>query len=266
MSNVRYRLDLAFVGTGSQGWQSQKNGKGLQDLLRRAVQEIALGGRIPVGCSRTDSGVHARRYSAHVAGGAIRTCEQVLLGLNAALPGKMRIYRTALVGGGFHARYSCVQKTYRYHWHRGSVVPPPQIPFVHKWSGPLDEQAMARAAALFEGLHDFSQLTTAEGRQKGAAKNIDRCVLTRDSDLLVLEVRGRSFLHRMVRMIAGALLAVGTNRLDAGSLERVLAGQKPPCSIPALPARGLTLWDVSFSEHDVIEIAGSFPGGRDWPV
>jgi len=259
----RVRLDLSYAGTGYRGWQSQARGATVQDVLESALRSVQAGAGRPVGCSRTDAGVHARRFTAHVDLTAGRRPDQLLKGLNAALPPEVRVHRVGEVSAEFHARYGCTGKTYRYFLHLGPVVPPPLAPFVWMWQGTLDEGAMREAAALFAGEHDFSAFTTAEGRERTTSRTLTDCRWERRGPLLVLTVEGPSFLHRMVRCIAGALAAVGTGRLDGRHLSRALAGDTSVL-LHALPSQALHLWEVRYPEAAESETYGRWPEAPSW--
>lgn len=261
----RLRLDLAFVGTPFRGWQSQARGATVQDALEAALRAVEAGASRPVGCSRTDAGVHARRYTAHVEVSAQRRPDQLLKGLNANLPPEVRVYRATSVGEDFHARYACTGKVYRYVLHMGPVVPPPLAPFVWMWQGPLEEAAMAQAAGLFLGEHDFSAFTTAEGRAKTTLRTIRSLKITRRGPLLEIVVEGPSFLHRMVRCMAGALAAVGTGRLERRHLERALSGDTSVL-LHALPAQALHLWEVAYPAGAEGDTFGGWPEAPSWPL
>jgi len=242
----RLRLDLAFVGTGLSGWQAQKDGSTLQDLLDDALKDIGHDGRRVVGCSRTDAGVHARAFTAHVDTDLDRSSKALLSGLNAHLPSTVRVYRAGWVRDDFHARYSCTEKTYRYNIYRDPVVPPFLAPYVLRWKGPLDSEIMDLASRAFLGEHDFALFTTAYGRTRNTVRTITRCRVEERGPLLVLRVSGPSFLHRMVRLIGGALVAAGAGRLGPGQIPAMLSGHPPGCQVPALPAGGLVLWDIAY--------------------
>lgn len=262
-SSRRLRLDLSFVGTSFRGWQAQKKGLTVQDALETALRKVEAQATRPLGCSRTDSGVHARRFNAHVDVAASRRLEQLLKGLNTNLPPDIRIHRIAHVVADFHARYQSLGKTYRYFLYMDHVVPPPLAPFVWQWQGPLNEKAMGEASQLFLGEHDFSAFTTAEGRERNCARTIRTCGVERRGPLLVLTVEGPSFLHRMVRCIAGALTGVGTGRLSQVSVERALRGD-PGAIIQALPAQALHLWEVHYPEVPSQDIYGEWPEPPSW--
>jgi tRNA pseudouridine38-40 synthase len=184
-------------------------------------------------------------------------------GLNTALPPEIRVYRAAEVPSEFHARYACTGKTYRYFLHMGPVVPPPLAPFVWMWQGPLEERAMAEAAGLFLGEHDFSAFTTAEGRERNIRRTLTACGLERRGPLLVLTVEGPSFLHRMVRCIAGAITAAGTGRLERRHLSAALAGDTSVL-LHALPSQALHLWEVWYPEDAGDGSCAGWPGAPSW--
>lgn len=264
---ARLRMDLFFVGTPFKGWQLQARGTTVQGLVDEALGAIGHQGAKVVGCSRTDAGVHARTYTAHVDTPLRRAPSPVLKGLNANLPAEVRVYRCAWADPAFHARYSSIRKSYRYHLYLGPVVPPALAPFVWHWHGDLDRAAMGKACGAFLGEHDFENFTTGEGREKNTRRTIDGCRWEQRGPLLVLHVTGRSFLHRMVRCMAGALVGVGTGRLSERDLRAALEKGYGGPQIPALPAQGLALWEVNYpGELEPKEWSGAFPEGPVFPL
>jgi tRNA pseudouridine38-40 synthase len=179
----------------------------------------------------------------------------------------VRVYRVGWAPEAFHARYASSGKEYRYHLFLGPVVPPALFPFLWQWQGELDLDAMDKASRQFVGEHDYSAFTTADGREKNTIRRIDRCQWERRGSLLVLHVTGHSFLHRMVRCMAGALVGVGTGRLSSEVVANALEGSMEGPQIPALPAQGLVLWEVHYPpEVDVKQSFGTFPDGPFFPL
>ena len=264
----RLRLDLGFLGSSYRGWQVQSRGITVQGLMDEAFKRIDHRGGKILGCSRTDSGVHALRFSAHLDTGLVRPLPAILKGLNANLPSDVRVFRVGWAPTDFHARYASTGKAYRYHLYLGPVVPPALHPFVWQWQGELDARAMESAASAMVGEHDFAAFTTADGREKNTRRTITECRWERRGDLLVLHVSGPSFLHRMVRCIAGLLVAVGGGRLgEVGDVAYALTGALDGPQIPALPAQGLTLWSVNYPESmEPVESYGGFPEEPMFPV
>ncbi len=258
------KLDISFVGTGLHGWQSQAKGNTGHDELAAALRSIQVGASSLTGCSRTDSGVHARRFCAHVDLTKQRSCEQVLKGLNAALSPKMRIHRVTAVSGEFHARFGSEGKAYKYFLYLGPVAPPALAPYLWAWQGALDPARLSKAARLFEGTHDFSLFTTADGRERNTTRQVKSCLAERSGDFLVITVEGPSFLHRMVRCIAGALVAIGSGKMDEAELAAALSGQRSKTIIHALPAQALHLWEIAYGRQEASESFGEWPKPPAW--
>lgn len=260
----RLRLDLSFVGTRLHGWQSQAKGKTGQDELEAALASIQTGHSKLMGCSRTDSGVHARRFCAHVDVSQRRSCEQVLKGLNAALPPEIRLHRVSAVSSEFHARFACSGKTYKYFLYLDPVAPPALAPYLWAWQGQLDTARMAKAASLLEGEHDFTLFTTADGRERNTRRTVTSCRVSINGPLLIINVQGPSFLHRMVRCMAGALTAIGSGRLAESDLLAALTGNSHGITVHALPAQALHLWDIAYPTAEPAETYGDWPRPPSW--
>ncbi len=131
----RIKIDLSFVGTGFNGFQLQKNGRTVQGELESALDEIGFPPKT-VCCSRTDGGVHARRYTAHCADHEPgRKCSEILKGLNRNLPETILANAVSRAAPGFHARYSSLEKTYRYFIYVGDAAPPPVAPSLTRCAG-----------------------------------------------------------------------------------------------------------------------------------
>ena len=54
-----YLIKIEYDGTKFVGWQSQKNGKSIQDTIEIALKKILKKNTKIMGAGRTDKGVHA---------------------------------------------------------------------------------------------------------------------------------------------------------------------------------------------------------------
>ena len=54
-----YLIKIEYEGTNFVGWQSQKNGKSIQDCVEKALKRVLKTKTRIVGSGRTDKGVHA---------------------------------------------------------------------------------------------------------------------------------------------------------------------------------------------------------------
>ena len=60
-----YHLKIEYLGTGFVGWQIQKNGLSIQEVVENAISKFLRYKIRLIGSGRTDSGVHAFEQSAH---------------------------------------------------------------------------------------------------------------------------------------------------------------------------------------------------------
>ncbi len=118
------RLTLAYDGTDLQGWQVQPGRPTVQGLVMDACARI-LGEPVKVtGASRTDAGVHALRQVASLRTASPLEPQRLLRGLNAVLPGAVRVLEACETPAGFDARRSALGKRYLYLIDRGAVAQP----------------------------------------------------------------------------------------------------------------------------------------------
>lgn len=151
-------LWLAYKGTNYSGFQVQPNGVTVCAVVQDAMQSV-FGTRPDVkGCSRTDAGVHARRFALNFHYDGRIPVQRIPLALNARLPMDVRALAAQQVPDDFHARYAAHAKTYHYRLRCSAVDDPFDYETCHRVNGPLDLAAMQAAAAHFVGRHDFLAL------------------------------------------------------------------------------------------------------------
>lgn len=249
---MNYKLTLQYDGTEFHGWQLQNSLRTVQGELTRALS--LLDGRdVTVhGSGRTDAGVHAEGQVASVVlERAIRT-EKLRLAINANVDHDLRVFRVEEVDDHFHARYSAVQKSYRYRIINSHVVSPFWVRYAHQESRALDLDAMKAAAKLFPGKHDWTAFSAAQSDVEDRVRTIsyiDVSVLEDQrarSQVIEITVTADGFLRYMVRALTGALLAIGRHEIDESDLAQAVENGVRPLSIVTAPARGLTLLSVAY--------------------
>jgi tRNA pseudouridine38-40 synthase len=247
----RFKLTIAYDGSGYCGWQRQINGLAVQQTLEEAL--AALNGGDPVaaaGAGRTDAGVHALGQTASC--DLPRTWDPGVLqnALNGLLPVDVRVMRVEVVNGAFHARSSAVSKLYRYTADLAVVQLPTRRLYAAHIRSTLDPVSMRQLAAAYVGEHDFAALASAGGSVKTTVRHITRSELRFTHDTLIYEVEASGFLRKMVRSLVGGLIAIGRGTANLVELREALAGgdrQRWPA--PA-PAHGLTLVSVSYPQKE----------------
>src|SRR5512135_1988777 len=155
---MKFKLKVAYDGTGYEGWQVQKIGTGVQEKVEGALAKLFPSRPRLHSSSRTDTGVHALGMVAHfeVPQTECRmTPEKLALAINAWLPQDIRVLAAARARAGFHARFDATAKQFRYFvWNQPAMNPLIRHTAWHV-PRPLDLKAMRRAASFFRGKHDF---------------------------------------------------------------------------------------------------------------
>jgi len=195
---------------------------------------------------RTDTGVHAVGQVIHFETTVTRTQRSWVLGANANLPGDICLLWARPVPGAFHARFSARSRRYRYvllnRW-----VRPAALKGKVTWEPrPLDEARMRAAAAALRGEHDFSSFRALACQAKSPIRTIYELSVTREQDLVYIDVHANAFLHHMVRNIAGVLLAIGTGERAVSWVEELLALRDRARGGVTAPAHGLYLVGVRY--------------------
>ena len=246
------KVTVSYDGTEFSGWQVQPHANTVQGALASAIGRITGEKVLPQGSGRTDAGVHAlAQVMTFVTESSVPT-ENFLKALNDILPGSVRVLGVREAPPEFHARHSARAKTYRYRIYRESICPPFLARYVWHYPYPLDEQAMAGAAALVVGEHDFTSFAAVDperGRGDDPVSNV-RTIFSsaweRAGEELIYSVRGSGFLHHMVRNLVGTFILVGRDTLQVEEIPRILAARQRSAAGPTAPASGLYLVSVEY--------------------
>jgi tRNA pseudouridine38-40 synthase len=231
----RLRLTLEYDGTDFAGWQVQSKGeRTVQGVLEAALGPLGLFSR-PIAAGRTDAGVHALAMPVHVDVQHEIPVRKVLLALNARLPADVRVLQVSDAPDGFHARFSCQWRAYRYKIHNASVSSALERHRALWIPQELNVDAMNAASRHLIGTHDFAAFASQEERQTV------RQVYTADWVPAPLEFRivGESFLRHMIRGIVGTLLEVGLNKLEPDDVKSILESRARSNAGPNVLPHGL---------------------------
>lgn len=248
---MTYLLWIAYKGTNYGGFQVQPNAPTVCAAVQDAMQRV-LGCRPDVkGCSRTDAGVHARRFALSFCYTGKVPAEKMVQAFNAHLPPDIRALEIWPVTENFHARYAAHAKTYRYYILNARVDDPFTFDTCCRIGPELDVAAMQAAAEQFVGTHDFLALC-ASGSSVAAhgdtVRTITRCTVERAGDRVTITVTADGYLYNMVRILSGTLVEAGLHKRTPESIPALLASRDRRQAGQTLPAKGLFLEDVAYSE------------------
>ncbi|MBE6604856.1 MAG: tRNA pseudouridine(38-40) synthase TruA [Ruminococcaceae bacterium] len=253
---MKILLKIAYVGTAYCGYQVQPNGVTVQERLNEATRAVFGVDCDVVGCSRTDSGVHARAFCATIAEKGkpyLQTTvpvARVPRALNVHLPDDIAVLDACLVPDDFHARYGVRAKEYEYVIYNA----PERDPFLvgRAWHIPKpftdeDVAAMNVAAAAFVGEHDFSALRDGDDG-KSPVRHIYSASVVRQGERVLFRVAANGFLYHMVRVMTGTLAEVGRGKIPPEEIAVRLAACDRSLFGATAPAQGLYLDRVFYPE------------------
>lgn len=249
-------MHVAYDGSEFHGWQVQPGLSTIQGVLEEILSGIEGEPVAVAGSGRTDAGVHALAQVAAFSMGNRIPVDNLRRAVNRLLPLDIRIFNVEEVDAEFHPRFDATAKTYEYRLFRGEIVPPFERRYVYHYPYPLRVEAMAEAAVVLEGLHDFTVFAAADpknGPDKSKVRRIFSSRLALDGERLVYRVRGSGFLKHMVRNIVGVLLEVGKGNISVGDVEARLNPRSGIRPGPSVPGCGLTLIGVEYGGSRTIE-------------
>ena len=251
------KLSMEYEGTNYHGWQSQKSGGTIQDILTETIRSITGEEVTLTAASRTDAGVHALEQVAVFGTESKLEPGVIMRALNAKLPADIRIMDAEEAGPDFHPRYDAGRKSYFYlisDSRRHSAFLNRYIWYVHS---ALDTSRMAEAASLILGEHDFSSFRAAGCGAKHPVRTVYSTDIARldemnfmtavlRGDFIRFRIEGNAFLRHMVRNIVGTLVEVGKGKMSVETFGRVLRSCDRTIAGPTAPAQGLFLEKIVY--------------------
>lgn len=241
----RIKLTLEYDGTAYSGWQVQPDQRTVQGVLQGCLGNM-MGSPVKViGSGRTDAGVHALEQVAHADVPRDIPPENIMLGLNSALPRDVRVVRCEDVPDTFHAQRSATGKTYRYTIL--NVTRPTALDRYRVWHirQSLDLASMQKGGSHLLGEHDFKAFKSA-GDETGTVRNLRKLNIERVGDYVILTFEANGFLKHMVRNMTGALAEVGSGRMTSDDIARLLASRSRVNAPKKAPPQGLMLMQVTY--------------------
>jgi len=256
----RIAMVLEYDGWKLCGWQRQNNGITVQEYLEQALGHIEGAPVICHAAGRTDAGVHAEAMLAHADISAARFARSSMAyvhGVNQWLPGKIRILGVRAVPDGFHARFDCRERAYRYQiWNRTTA---PAIQRWRHWWMPraMDVEAMRQAAASLLGEHDFSSFRASGCQAASPVRELREVRVEQHDECIAIHFRANAFLYHMLRNIVGSLVQVGVGKWQPEQIKAVLAVRDRTQAAATAPAHGLYFTNAVYDDFDSRGIASA---------
>lgn len=241
-----FKVRMAYNGTAYHGFQRQNNAYTVQQAVEEALSSL-LGEQVTIfGCSRTDTGVHAREFYFSFSTENTITCRGIVFGANSRLPDDISILSCEEADADFHARYRCKGKEYEYIIHNSEIKDPFYRDTAYRSWFPIDAELLDREAKAFIGEHDFKSFCSTDCTKENTVRTIYRFDVRRDGDLVRFFVAGDGFLYNMVRIMVGTLLHINEGKLPQGAIAELLKGRDRTLAGRTVPPQGLYLNHVYY--------------------
>ena len=243
----RYKIKIEYEGTSFVGWQFQKNGQSVQEVLQKAIFNFSKENVTVTGAGRTDSGVHALAQIAHFDLKKKLQKKNLLPAINQNISNKsVTVLKINRVNKNFHARHDAQKRTYLY------LIINRQSPLALQKNKAwhirknLDIKAMKKGAKLLLGTHDFSTYRAASCGAKSPVKTMEKILIKKNKDKISLQFTSRSFLQQQVRSMVGCIKYLGEGKWNIDAFQKSFKSKKRFKCAPPAPACGLYLKNIFY--------------------
>ena len=243
---MNIKVVLEYDGSGFAGWQQQATGRTVEAELKRALRSITGKAITVYAAGRTDAGAHAEGQVVNFHTDGRIQPRRMLAALNARLPEDVAALSAEEVPNDFHARYSARWRRYRYRYLDRLSRPALERGRCWHVRGPLEVDAMSRAARALIGKHDWTTYCSASEPPDARVREMRSAQVTRRGDGIELELVAEGFLRGLARSIAGALAEVGRGKQPPEWVGKILETRDRRQAPRTAPAGGLTLMEVIY--------------------
>jgi len=243
----RYKIKIEYEGTPFVGWQFQKNGQSIQEVLQKAIFKFSKEKVLVIGAGRTDSGVHALGQTAHFDLKKKISKKKILPAINQNIGNKpVTVLKVNKTTNKFHARYDAKKRTYLY------LIVNRQSPLALQknkaWHirKKLDLLHMKKGAKFLLGTHDFSTYRASKCGAKSPVKTMEKILIKQKKDKITLQFTSRSFLQQQVRSMVGCVKYLGEGKWSIDDFKKSFKSKNRLKCAPPAPACGLYLSSIKY--------------------
>ena len=243
----RYKIKIEYDGTPFVGWQFQKNGLSVQEVLQKAIFNFSNEKVIITGAGRTDSGVHAYEQVAHFDLEKKIEKKKFLPGINNHISNKsIAILKINKTSKKFHARFDAKKRTYQY------VIINRQSPLAIQknkaWhiKKKLNIKVMKKGAKFLLGTHDFSTFRSSSCGARSPIKTMEKISVSKIKNKIILKFTSKSFLQQQVRSMVGCIKYLGNSKWNLDDFKKSFKSKKRIKCAPPAPACGLYLTHIKY--------------------
>ena len=243
----RYKIKIEYDGTDFVGWQFQKNGLSIQEVLEKALFRLSNEKVIVMGAGRTDAGVHALEQTAHFDLKKKIEIKKFLPSLNHHIGRKpITILNIAKATKNFHSRFSAKKRTYQY------VIINRQSPLAlyknKAWHirKKLNLRIMKKGMKLLLGTHNFSTFRSSSCSAKSPVKTMKSISVKQNKEKITIKFISKSFLQNQVRSMVGCIKYLGEGKWNIKDFKKAFKSENRSKCAPPAPACGLYLKEIKY--------------------
>lgn len=242
-----FKMVVEYDGTAYCGWQRQKNGISIQQVLEEKIRLLTCENVKVIGSGRTDAGVHALNQVAGFRSSTLLPAEILCRGINGLLPSDIVVKELEEVPAEFHPQYDARGKIYIYKICNRRLRPALGRNYLWFIQHPLDLTAMRQAAEYLIGRYDFSCFCATGSSVKDRTRTVNGVNITADEDgLLEITIEAQGFLRYMVRNIVGTLVEIGRGKREPAEMKEIIDSRNRNIAGITAPACGLYLKEVKY--------------------
>lgn len=247
---MRYFIELSYNGTDFAGWQRQLNAPTIQEHLEIAFNTVLETSDLTImGCGRTDSGVHAKNYFAHIDFNKPFP-DNFLNRINRFIGPNILIQEMYLMHNAAHARFDAIDRSYRYFIGKNKDPFRQDTLFHDPYFDKLDIYILNECAALLLNYDEYLPFSKTNSDVNHYKCRLTKCqwVMTENRDGLVFEIQANRFLRGMVRLIVGCCRQVCLNKITIEQVRYSLENQTPLLKAYSAPAKGLFFTEIKYPD------------------
>ncbi len=248
-----YLARISYDGTDFNGWQIQREGRTVQQVLENALSRIAKVEIKTISAGRTDAGVHALGQYANFHFPILMTSKQIQLALRANLPNDVSVTQITEINNDFNARYDAISRTYRY------TLAKELTPFNRKYKSflpkvEIETEIVEKCLKYFIGRHDFTSFAKFNPDLKNYFCNVLKFTFEETDEDYRFIIQANRFLHHMVRRIVGTIINISSTDTEPIIINELISAGTPGNKlITTAPPCGLYLIDVKYPDNKLIK-------------
>ena len=251
-----YLIHLQYLGFRYHGWQKQPNAKTIQSVVEKTLSFV-LGHKDfnILAAGRTDARVSANHSAFELFTSQAEDPEKLLATLNVNFPGDIRALSVEEVDKTFNIIQNPKIKEYLYLFSFGKKNHPFCAPFMVYRLEQLNIERMQLGAKLFEGAHHFQSYCYKPNPETKFEREILLSEIQENNlytasffpeKSYVYHVHGKGFLRHQVRLMMGALFALGSGEITLDDIRGSLKSTSTTPLAHMAPQYGLMLNKIHF--------------------